>query len=152
MTTTPSLAVLGASGPEMTAIEAALVAAGVKIIHASAAGRRCHPGNAYRCDAVAIVPFGTIWIECAPESGWPEHRRTVDHRPGDPGFGRPPADFLAASSLGQILALLGVEPTAEQRMIAAADHCLGAAYAGQCPGVDPAALREFRAEQLWPSD
>jgi hypothetical protein len=29
---------------------------------------------------------------------------------------------------------------------AAADHCLGAAYAGQCPSVDPSALMSWRAE------
>lgn len=96
---------------------------------------------------------------------------TVDHhRPGDPGFGRPPAEFLEASSLGQViskLADLGTTPpewemiedprgsTQHMRdvipsrlvMIAAADHCLGAAYAGKCPGVAPEALGRFRAEE-----
>jgi hypothetical protein len=32
---------------------------------------------------------------------WADH-----HRPGDPGFGRPPADFLPASSVGQVLQIL----------------------------------------------
>lgn len=31
---------------------------------------------------------------------------------------------------------------------AAADHCLAAAYAGQCPGIDPAELAEWRIGQL----
>ena len=31
---------------------------------------------------------------------------------------------------------------------AAADHCLAAAYAGRCPGIDPESLREYRIEQL----
>jgi len=31
---------------------------------------------------------------------------------------------------------------------AAADHCLAAAYAGKCPGIDPEKLREYRIEQL----
>ena len=66
------------------------------------------------------------------------------HRPGDPGYGRPPAEFLAASSLGQVLALLGRDATPEDKIAAAADHCLTAAYAGACPGVDPAALAEWR--------
>src|SRR5690606_24913959 len=31
-------------------------------------------------------------------------------------------------------------------LAAAADHCLAAAYAGECPGVDPDALMVWRAE------
>ncbi len=31
-------------------------------------------------------------------------------------------------------------------LIAAADHCLAAAYRGECPGVDPDALMRWRAE------
>src|SRR5690606_10871211 len=31
-------------------------------------------------------------------------------------------------------------------LIAAADHCLGAAYRGECPGVDPDELMRWRAE------
>ena len=31
-------------------------------------------------------------------------------------------------------------------LAAAADHCLGAAYRGECPGVDPDALMTWRAE------
>jgi hypothetical protein len=31
-------------------------------------------------------------------------------------------------------------------MVAAADHCLEAAYRGRCPGVDPDALMRWRAE------
>jgi len=32
-------------------------------------------------------------------------------------------------------------------LTAAADHCLGAAYRGECPGVEPEALMRFRAEE-----
>ncbi len=32
-------------------------------------------------------------------------------------------------------------------MVAAGDHCLGAAYRGECPGVEPDALLRFRARQ-----
>lgn len=35
-------------------------------------------------------------------------------------------------------------PTREQRYIAAADHCLLAAYQGECPGIDPDELLRFR--------
>lgn len=66
------------------------------------------------------------------------------HRPGDPGHGRPPVEFLVASSIGQVLAILGREATQEQRLVAAADHCLAAAYRGECPGVDPDELMRWR--------
>lgn len=36
----------------------------------------------------------------------------------------------------------------EAMVVAAADHCLGAAYHGQCPGVDPEELRKFRIKQI----
>jgi hypothetical protein len=125
-----------------------------------------------------------IWVEC---DGLGTRRRALNdvceildvtridhHRPGDPGFGRPPEEFLAASSIGQVTLRLyggsrfvqdkngawwraaaadedsdnwlGIVPHALV-MIAAADHCLGAAYAGKCPGVDPVTLGEFRAAE-----
>lgn len=125
-------------------------------------------------------------------------RSHIDHHtPGDPGYGRPPAEFLPASSIGQVideLARLGRVPRtwpvhdetvpgghpvgpapvwfvrrqaawcvrqdeadaphgARVRRVphdlvlcAAADHCLAAAYRGECPGVDPDALMRWRAE------
>jgi len=68
------------------------------------------------------------------------------HRPGDYGFGRPAAEYWRASSLGQVCALLCVAPTPELRLVAAADHCLRAAYAGECPGVGPGDLAAWRLE------
>lgn len=242
---------LGAADPEMQAIEGLLRAAGENVAYAVGSdGKRVHPGNAYQCVAVE----GTHWVECSPEKGPPEGSVVIDHhRPGDPGYGRPPEEFLAASSLGQVvveLARLGqlssvarkwrstnvdlfrvlkqsgafrflptweeicrVEPKAEYRarnyvpgwtalktvtkgreweklplgwyvvkvtyqpghlsywdgedeskrsegssymeavslpselvLIAAADHCLAAAYQGKCRGVDPDQLMRWRAE------
>lgn len=72
--------------------------------------------------------------------------RLDHHRPGDLGYGRPPAEYWGASSLGQVCARLGVSGTAELRMVAAADHCLAAAYRGECPGVDQDTLMRWRAE------
>jgi len=40
--------------------------------------------------------------------------------------------------------VMGYWPRDEVRLAAAADHCLGAAYRGQCPGVDPDALEAWR--------
>jgi hypothetical protein len=62
---------------------------------------------------------------------------------------------MSASSIGQVIDLLAQfgrippewpsGPSAEILLTAAADHCLGAAYAGRCPGVDPDALLHWRA-------
>ncbi|MCY0886419.1 MAG: hypothetical protein OWV35_11185, partial [Firmicutes bacterium] len=65
-------------------------------------------------------------------------------RAGDPGAGLGPDQYWAGSSLGQVYALVGREPEPEDRLAAAADHCLPAAYQGQCPGVDPDALLAWR--------
>src|SRR5690606_32702554 len=56
-----------------------------------------------------------------------------------------PDRYMEGSSLGQVLALLGREPTETQRLLAAGDHCLTAAYQGACEGVDPGRLLELRA-------
>ena len=41
--------------------------------------------------------------------------------------------------------LLEIEPSGTQRLLAAADHCLSAAYQGLCPGIDPSELLFMRA-------
>jgi hypothetical protein len=43
----------------------------------------------------------------------------------------PPERYLEGSSLGQVLRLVEREPSETQRLLAAADHCLTAAYQGQ---------------------
>lgn len=195
--TTSRLWVLGAPDPEMEAIERLLTEAGEPIMYATADGRRVHPGSAYRCDPVTA----THYVECAPVGGRPADAVIIDHhQPGDPGYGRPPAEFLAASSIGQVVAELarlgalerisaawhedtcgdgedtpswtgdgwvvrvgddvpfscGVECCGVEHhgsryiphdiiVTAAADHCLGAAYRGECPGVDPDELMQWRA-------
>jgi len=146
------LFILGASDPEMSAIEAVLSAAEQPYAFAAVGGKRCHPGNACKADSIIdrdgdfVRPFGggtLVWVECkAP--GYGRHIVVDHHNDGDPGFGRPPAEYIDASSLGQVLSLLVIPPTLEQCIIAAADHCLGAAYAGKCPGVDPAELKAWR--------
>lgn len=101
-----------------------------------------------------------IPIECDGHDGqiWPsivcDH-----HRPGDPGYGKPADQYWEASSIGQVAAVLdgnhghdilnggSSERADELLMVAAADHCLAAAYAGECYGVDPAELADFRIRQ-----
>src|SRR5690606_24298985 len=148
--------ILGAPDPEMELIEKLLVKCGESVVYATdATGQRVHPGTAYRCPVPEVPEGSTVYaVECIDvlPAGW---RRIDHHRPGDPGYGRPPSDFLAASSVGQVLIeldRLGVadrlsdKDIIEAILAAAADHCLAAAYKGECPGVDPDKLMRWRVE------
>lgn len=219
---TSTIAALGAGDPEMQVTAETLTAAGIPYVYAACDGRRVHPGTAYRADGVVDadgrnaeprlieMDYDELWlIECDGE----DLRRvlgerlpviTIDHhRPGDPGYGRPPTEFLPASSIGQVISnlarrglagaewwpaeegwpehlryLLAHPSPGEVRwiehsglespdywagwivhtpygwrlvghdvvLVAAADHCLAAAYRGECPGVDPDTLMRWRAE------
>jgi len=139
--------VLGASDPEMARIEALLGECGRTVAKATVNGRRVAPSMAYRADGTdPAIPRGAdvVCIECQVVGITPT--AVIDHhRPGDPGYGKGPEDYWAASSIGQLYAMLpDATPAAEDRLIAAADHCLGHAYQGRCPGVDPDALRAWR--------
>lgn len=138
--------VLGAGDPEMEAIAALLASHGEQFLLAvQPDGQRVNPGTAYRAVPPIAVADTTVYaVECAWE-GEPVAVRVDHHRPGDPGYGVEPAEYLRGSSLGQVLALCGERPTLEQQLAAAADHCLAAAYRGECPGVDPDALMQWRA-------
>jgi hypothetical protein len=149
--------VLGAQDPEMREIERVVTDAGLARLHAARDGRRCTPMTAYAADGVVeLGPDGiararmlrplapAVFVECTLRGRAPAAR--VDHHhPGDPGFDAGPEDYLRGSSLGQVLALLEREPTETQRLLAASDHCLTAAYQGRCPGVDPDELLFLRA-------
>ena len=198
--------ILGAADPEMGAIAALLHECGEDVLLATRGGRRrVRPGEtadgavrAYGEDRPlsaeewarlgASIFAGEAKID--PTSALADHAGrhgvvVIDHHaPGDPGYGRPPAEFLAASSIGQVishLARLGrleglkwewsdypgcgipwrldfwggqwwceiaplwdVAVPQELVLVAAADHCLAAAYRGECPGVDPDALMAWR--------
>jgi len=187
---------LGAADPEMEKIEELLRECGEQYMYArDEHGERVHPGNAYRA-AVPDTDINYVYcVECAVPV--PDCARSViidHHRPGDPGYGRPPSEFLSASSIGQVIARLAeaeivqvqddskinpgssvcigsewavvttsygpimlrhwraflyglFETRGDIVFTAAADHCLGAAYRGQCPGVDPDELMKWRVEQ-----
>jgi len=202
---TNRLWVLGADDPEMSAIEALLTECGEQIVHATVNGQRVHPGNAYRADLpIADQAYTHLYyVECAAHEIRMHHYSSIDHhRPGDPGYGMPPAEFLRGSSLGQVIAELArldialdelpgwepvscfageesdahwfsidppgffgssgrlrlsgerhtaswsgarwVRPPQTILFAAAADHCLGAAYRGECSGVDVEAFGEWR--------
>ena len=149
--------ILGAQDPEMREIERVLDAEHRPWLHAARKGRRCTAANAYSADGVVQVGLDkiprprvlapkapTVFVECQLGDGDPLAR--VDHHnPGDPGYEAAPEDYLQGSSLGQVLLLLEREPTDTQRLLAASDHCLTAAYQGRCPGVDPHDLLFLRA-------
>jgi hypothetical protein len=191
--------ILGAADPEMEAIDSLLRELGETIAYATVGldGPRVTAAQAYHVDCTWRDPASEddawdeiVTVECVPTTR--VTRRIDHHRPGDPGFGAPPEEFLRASSIGQVIAELaeldvlpkswdycdtwsdvrGIYETdgewrvevrvpdpgnfdaGDRRVIprdlvltAAADHCLGHAYAGHCPGVDPDELLRFRVAQ-----
>lgn len=204
MTTNERVWVLGASDPEMEAIAHLLRECGETVAYAvDERGQRVRGGTAYKAHAELPPSATTVYlVEC--DVPVPPHAmcaRFDHHRPGDAGFGQPPGDFFAASSLGQVVRKLAklphvlatyarqrgwafvniapssarpgrlfyrhgssgqthvyaigidddgggnaIEVPADWLMVAAADHCLAAAYRGECPGVGPDELMRWRAE------
>ncbi|MFA6514678.1 MAG: hypothetical protein WCT42_00205 [Candidatus Paceibacterota bacterium] len=124
---------------------------------ATMGGVICNPMTAYKADGFIMDPGQVryekttcILFECAPTAaqGLKVVARCDHHNPGDAGFGKPAGEFFEASSLGQLLNFLGIEATQEDRVIAAADHCLSAAYAGLCPGVTAEEVLVMRLPEL----
>jgi len=218
--------ILGAPDPEMTVIEDLLRACGERVEYALVRGERVSPAEAYRARLSRSANLRDVTevylVECDLVGNEIAHvdsvHRIDHHRPGDAGYGRPPSDYFAASSIGQVVSALGlailygyrenavriladeeggraietswsgvgdipaagggvfrsVLPGAQEwpygkwglwdgvdlpahmgldgidasevLMTAAADHCLAAAYRGECPGVDPDALMRWRVE------
>jgi hypothetical protein len=149
--------VLGAQDPEMREIQRVVEHEGLAWAHAARHKRRCNPRTAYAADGVvrvgpdqiprpAVLPpkAPAVFVECTV-LGMEPVVRVDHHNPGDPGYEVEPERFMEGSSLGQVLRLLEREPTETQRLLAASDHCLTAAYQGRCPGVDPHELLFLRA-------
>jgi hypothetical protein len=153
MITSQVLVIFGGADAEEAAARAIAQAAGCATATATTAdGKRVNGGTAYQAVAFAL-DLGTleevakaIIFECAPASAGalPVVARCDHHNPGDPGWGKGASEYWEASSLGQLCAHLGVEPTDELRLIAAGDHSPAGAYLGQCPGVDPEVFADFR--------
>jgi hypothetical protein len=139
--------ILGARDPEMEEIERVLDADGIKWTRATAEGRHVRSATAYQATGVSGLlpqaPRELVFVEC-DVLGLDADNLCDHHNPGDPGYGRQAHEYLQGSSLGQVLTLCGKEPTPAQRIIAAADHCLTYAYRGECPGVDPEELADWR--------
>lgn len=138
--------ILGARDPEMLEIMRVLDAQGHPHALATIRGapvRSCEAYDATGIDGLLPKDHKIVFVECDVMGLRPDDI-CDHHNEGDPGYGLPPERYMEGSSLGQVLTLLGLEPTPEQRVIAAADHCLRHAYAGLCPGVDPKALADWR--------
>lgn len=146
--------VLGAADPEMEAIEKLLEQQRVAFTYALApvGEQRVHAPDAYR--ARVSDPEDLQWarargvllvtVECAGPAIRPVDFVIDHHKEGDVGYGRGPEDAVAASSIGQVYALLGLDMPQEARVVAAADHCLQHAYAGRVPGVTADEVLAFR--------
>lgn len=148
----PYFFVLGAPDHEMQEIRRICKEEGLMHAHATLAGSIVRSQEAYLANGIQGLlpkePVTLVFVECMvaglPCASEPEF---IDHhQEGDAGYGKPPEQYLEGSSLGQFLKLLGKTPTRRQQLIAAADHCLTAAYQGKCPGVDPEELRAWREE------
>ena len=151
MTSEVSLTIVfGAMDPEAERAMDVAKKSGARIVKVvNRFGNSVKPHEAYNKHKTypSVLPGDRVVLfECDPDltHGVKVVARCDHHRPGDPGYGRPPEEYWEASSLGQLCAILGVEPDDEMRIVAAADHCLAAAYAGRCPGVDPRDLLEWR--------
>ncbi len=142
--------------------------------YAGVDNKRVFPGNAYRATQVlnadheVLKPHYAFSGELKPASAFVEcsvagitPALQIDHHnEGDVGFGATPDRFWQASSIGQAVEALkriaareGIsldkyfEPHMDDwRMAAAADHCLSAAYQGQCPGISPDAIFDWRMQ------
>jgi len=116
--------------PEAAAIAGLCQQAGIPVHRPMCQGKPVHTGNAYKADAVEPpIPADALVlrVECDGPAlaGIPAEPLVVidHHRPGDPGYSRRPADFLAGSSLGQVIVWL-----ARQRKLpvhSASWHCAG---------------------------
>lgn len=149
--------VLGARDPEMREIARVVQAQGCAIAAATQGPAPVQARTAYEADGtarlsragratpIALAPGRPlVFVECTLRRREPVAR--IDHHhPGDPGYDMPPERYLEGSSLGQVLRLFGLAADENQRLLAAADHCLTAAYRGQCPGIDPHELLFQRA-------
>lgn len=141
--------ICGADDPEMEIIRALVSARGYRVVQALSNGEPVTTSTAYFADELSPEiralegPF--VWVECASLDPTISRAYVVDHhREGDPGYACGPEDFWLGSSLGQVCNLIGEPMTKFLMLAAAADHCLTEGYRGQCPGVTPEALQEWR--------
>lgn len=100
--------IFGASDPEATIAKGIARSCGYDVAVATKGGQPVTPPSAYEADGINPMPHPdatVVAFECGGPA-IPADAVVIDHhRPGDPGYSRPPEEFLAASSLGQLVAL-----------------------------------------------
>ena len=140
---------LGADDPEMKAMAQLLIVFGAPFLYSSVEGGRTTPGNSYRADPIDVPDAQQlVVVECAFED-MPGSTIVIDHhRPGDPGFALGPDQFWEASSIGQLHALLGIEPDHDALVMAAFDHCFATAVRGGCTGVTAEEVIHLRIGEI----
>lgn len=137
--------VLGATDNEMAAIELLLTTLDYPFIYASIGDKRVNSSNANAADAVHIpTHLIPVFVECRCKGTYDNAVIVDHHQEGDPGFGKPPAQYWEGSSIGQVANLIDILQNREMSLYAAADHCLTDAYLGNCPGISKADMKYFR--------
>lgn len=148
--------IFGASDIEAERARKIAKEVGLTTATATCNGEKVNPGTAYKADGYIIDDNNgddiesSIVFECSRNASGklPVLAICDHHNPGDPGFNLGPKEYLKASSLGQLLSLLEIEATQEDKVIAAADHCLTAAYQGECPDVTAELILALRLQEL----
>ena len=157
-------AILGASDPEMAAIAKMLTVAEIPFMYGTYNYKRANSSSAYDLDCPNQFLYENeceeVWmIECDAQEIFLEEECVImidHHKEGDAGYGKPPEMYWSGSSIGQVWerlsAILPIEKLEEihkecwdREVVAAADHCLLAAYAGLCPGISSTEIRMWRA-------
>lgn len=158
------IALLGGDDAEMQIIKNVLMDLKIPALHNTIGGKPVHGGNAYKVsefdslDETIPQDAFVLCIETRLPTDTVRPYKVIDHHnPGDPGFDFGPEKSFEGSSIGQLLNFLEWEKwgetvcpdldVAEMAYVAAADHCLGAAYRGECPGIDPDSLLRYRIKQ-----
>ncbi len=167
--------ILGRADQEMRAIEWVANQAGFRVCKGlhhepnSTKAVRVTAWNAYQVNALEcgghVVNHIDVPVVLVETGGAIFNNKTVlcrcdHHRPGDYGYGKPPEQAFAASSLGQFInfvnyikgrTVFGPDTLIDlsyikvrAAVVAASDHCLSAAYQGRVPNVSPEEIIEFR--------
>jgi len=157
------LFVLGAMNAEVGMVKRLLTAVGLPYTAATKAGKM--PNNAasaYAADGMSKEPEKgqkVAFVECSVKGHEPIRvfeslSRNPKEDLGSPEF------YLGSSAIGQLISALINDPVFgggreaaeklepllwEARLAAASEHYLSDGYRGRCPGVNPSALRLWRA-------
>lgn len=163
MSSNKVLFVLGAYNAELAMVKRLLTAVGLPYTAATKDGKMVKTSaNAYSADGMSKAPETdqkVAFVECSVKGFEPVRvfeslTRNPKEDLGSPEF------FMGSSAIGQLVSALINDPVFgggreaaeklepllwEARLAAASEHYLSEAYHGRCPGVNPSALRLWRA-------